>query len=294
VTIQKVGVIGAGVIGAGVAQDVATAGHEVVLLDISADILTQAEQSIRVGLRTQRLLQKSRALEPTSVITGRIQPTTDSALLSTVEFVIENVTEKWETKQRLYQSIDAICPDNCIFAANTSAIPITRIASATKREPLVIGVHFMNPPPLKSVVEVILGNHTSRDTLDRTKLFLGTLGKETVLVNDGPGFVANRILMLTINEAIRVFHEGVASVEAIDKIFKSCFGHKMGPLETADLIGLDTVLYSIEVLEESFGDSKYEPCPLLKTMVHDGLLGRKSGQGFYDYDANELQSAGNS
>jgi len=180
--------------------------------------------------------------------------------------------------------LDNVCPDHCIFAANTSAIPITRIGSATSRPEKVIGMHLMNPVPMKKMVELIPGHHTSQETIDEAKKFLAGMDKECIIVKDSPGFVSNRVLMLTINEAIFLVHEQVADAKDVDNIFKSCFGHKMGPLETADLIGLDTILYSIEMLYESFSDSKYRPCPLLKKMVDAGLHGRKSGKGFYNYD----------
>ena len=174
-----------------------------------------------------------------------------------------------------------------IFAVNTSAISITSIAAFTERQQQVIGIHFMNPVPLKRVVEVIKAYHTSDETLEITKQLLTKIGKESVVVNDWPGFVSNRVLMLTVNEAAYLVQDGVASAKDVDKIFKGCFEHKMGPLETADMIGLDTILYSVEVLYESFNDSKYRPCPLLKKMVNAGLLGRKSGQGFYNYKIEE-------
>jgi 3-hydroxybutyryl-CoA dehydrogenase len=170
-----------------------------------------------------------------------------------------------------------------VFAVNTSAISITRIASVTSRAPQVIGMHFMNPVPLKPMVEVIRGYHTSEQTIDTAKALVAAMDKECIVVNDSPGFVTNRVMMLTINEAIFMVQEQVSSVVEIDRLFKQCFGHKMGPLETADLIGLDTILLSIEVLYESFNDSKYRPCPLLKQMVDAGLYGRKSGRGFYTY-----------
>lgn len=170
-----------------------------------------------------------------------------------------------------------------MLAANTSAISITRIGSATKRPDRVIGMHFMNPVPLKPVVEVIPGHHTSDDTMARAKAVLALLGKEGIVVGDMPGFVSNRVLMLTINEAVFLVQDQVSNPTDIDRLFKTCFGHAMGPLATADLIGLDTILQSLEVLCESFDDSKFRPCPLLKKMVHAGLLGRKSGQGFHDY-----------
>jgi 3-hydroxybutyryl-CoA dehydrogenase len=166
---------------------------------------------------------------------------------------------------------------------DTSCYSITRVGALTQRPDKVIGIHFMNPVPLKPTVEVIKGWHTSPETIAITNALLKRMGKDSVLVNDSPGFVSNRILMLTVNEAAFTVQDGVANAQEVDEIFKKCFGHKMGPLETADLIGLDTILYSVEVLHESFGDSKYRPCPLLKKMVDAGLLGRKSGQGFYKY-----------
>jgi len=196
---------------------------------------------------------------------------------------VENVVEKWDVKEDVYARIDAICPDRCVFAANTSAISITRIASATQRADKVVGMHFMNPVPMKKTVEVIRGYHSSDATMEIAQQFLTQMGKEGIVVNDSPGFVSNRVLMLTVNEAIFLVQDQVSSAQDIDQIFKSCFGHQMGPLETADLIGLDTILYSIEVLYESFNDSKYRPCPLLKKMVDAGLYGRKSGRGFYTY-----------
>lgn len=282
-TNQVVGVIGAGVMGAGVAQNVAMAGQRAILIDISEAILERARNEIFQSLRFQGLFNKSEKRVDTKEIISLIEFTTDQRLLSEADFVIENVTEKWEIKKQVYEQIDSICPQHCVFAANTSAIPITRIASATRRAPQVLGIHFMNPVPLKSTVEVIRGYHTSEQTLETALALLARMGKTGIVVNDSPGFVSNRVLMLTINEAIFLLQDGVASAEDIDTIFKNCFGHKMGPLETADLIGLDTILYSIEVLYEAFNDSKYRPCPLLKKMVDAGLHGRKTGTGFYKY-----------
>jgi len=202
--------------------------------------------------------------------------------------VIENVTEKWEVKKKVHEQIDAVRRPDCVVAANTSAIPITKIASVTRDASRVVGMHFMNPVPLSSTVEVIRGYHTSDDTLARAKTLLASMNKEGIVVRDMPGFVSNRVLMLMINEAIWLVQDRVAPPEDVDKLFKSCFGHKMGPLETADLIGLDTILYSIEILYDSFNDSKYRPSPLLKEMVAAGLYGRKSGRGFYAYD-DDLQ-----
>ena len=282
--LETIGVIGAGVMGAGVAQNLAQSGFEVILIDISKSILDDARDRIRQSVRFQTLLKRGESGSSAADVLKLITFSEDLGLLERADYVIENATEKWEIKREIYNKIDSICPESCIFAANTSAIPITRIASATKRAQQVIGIHFMNPVPMKNTVEVILGHHTSAATIDTTSALLAKMGKEWVLVNDSPGFVSNRVLMLTVNEARYLVHDQVAAPEEIDKIFRDCFGHKMGPLETGDLIGLDTILFSIEVLYESFNDSKYRPCPLLKKMVDAGLLGRKSGKGFYTYD----------
>jgi 3-hydroxybutyryl-CoA dehydrogenase len=269
--------------GTGVAQNLAQTDHRVILLDVSGEVLEQAREKIKQDIRLQGLFNKgARATDPAEVL-RRIEFSIDYQLLTDADFIVENVTEKWEIKKDAYTQIDAICPQHCIFAANTSAISITRIGSATKRPDRVVGMHFMNPVPLKPVVEVIRGYHTSEETIETSKAFLASMGKDYIVVKDSPGFVSNRVLMLTVNEAIYLVHEQVASPQEVDQIFKTCFEHKMGPLETADLIGLDTILYSIEVLFESFNDSKYRPCPLLKKMVDAGLHGRKSGQGFYTY-----------
>jgi 3-hydroxybutyryl-CoA dehydrogenase len=284
--IQVVGVIGAGVMGIGVAQNLAQTGHQVILVDISEDILENAKKEIRNNIRFQGFFQKNEQTESPDNILHRIKFSPNYKFLESAEFVIENATEKWDIKKGIYAQLDAICPDKTVFAANTSAISITRIASVTKRADKVIGMHFMNPVPMKPIVEMIRGYHTSDETISTAKELLAQMGKEGILVNDSPGFVSNRVLMLTINEAIFLLQDQVASVEQVDRIFKTCFGHKMGPLETADLIGLDTILFSIEVLYESFNDSKYRPCPMLKKMVDAGLYGRKSGQGFYTYNGN--------
>ncbi len=282
-SVNLVGVIGAGVMGVGVAQNLAQCGHQVVLVDVAEAILKQAEQQLRYNVRLQSFLMKDKPTKSAGDLLKQITFSTSHEPLVHADFIIENVTEKWEIKKEVYAQLDAVCPAHCVFAANTSAIPITRIASATKRAPQVVGMHFMNPVPMKTTVEVIRGHHTSDQTLELARGLLASMGKEGIVVNDAPGFVSNRVLMLTINEAVFLLQEQVASVADVDRIFKSCFGHKMGPLETADLIGLDTILLSIEVLHESFNDSKYRPCPLLRQMVDAGLLGRKSGQGFYSY-----------
>ena len=288
--IQTVGVIGAGVMGIGVAQNLAQTGHQVILVDISENILDNAKQEIRNNIRFQSFFKKGVAearqrhhQETPDDIIKKIEFSTNYKILEDADFIVENVTEKWDIKREIYPLLDSICSADCVFAANTSAIPITRIASVTKRADKVIGIHFMNPVPMKPMVEVIRGYHTSETTIETAKKMLSQMDKECIIVNDSPGFVSNRVLMLTINEAIFLLQDQVATAEDVDKIFKGCFGHKMGPLETADLIGLDTILFSIEVLYENFNDSKYRPCTLLKKMVDAGLHGRKSGKGFYLY-----------
>ncbi len=281
--IRHVGVIGAGVMGVGVAQNLAETGHNVTLLDVSDEILKRAQSDIHNNIRLARMLGGGANRESVGAIVSRISVTVDYAPLHEVDFVVENVVEKPEVKREAYARLDAICPEPIVFAANTSAIPISRIASWTKRPDRVVGMHLMNPVPMTSTAEVIRGDQTSESTIETVKTFLSALNKQFVIVNDSPGFVSNRVLMLMINEAVFLVQEEVATVADIDKIFKNCFSHKMGPLETADLIGLDTILYSINVLYESFNDSKYKPCPLLEKMVESGLRGRKSGQGFYTY-----------
>ncbi|MFJ8005322.1 3-hydroxyacyl-CoA dehydrogenase family protein [Streptomyces fagopyri] len=278
-----VGVVGAGVMGTGLAQALATTGHEVILVDRSEDVLASAERSIEQGLRLARLLGAKGPREDRGTVLKRISCTTDYEGFERADFVIENVTEDWETKRSVYERIDPLCPPHCVFAANTSVIPVTRIAGATSRPDRVLGMHFMNPVPLKHTVEVIRGHHTSDETLRAAARLLAGMGKEQVVVQDSPGFVSNRVLMLTVNEAMYLVHEGVATAAEVDRIFKTCFGHPMGPLETADLIGLDTILQSVEGLYQAFSDSKYRPCPLLRRMVDAGLLGRKSGEGFFSY-----------
>ncbi len=282
-SIRTVGVVGAGVMGAGVAQNLAQAKRKVILLDISDELLEKAKEEIIKGIRLQQMYSRGVERESIDAILSRITFTTDYQLFEDAEFVIENVTEKWDIKKGVHEKLDSIIQDNRVIAANTSAISITRIGSLNRYPARVIGIHFMNPVPMKKTVEVIRGYHTTEEAIETTKGLLAEMGKECVVVSDMPGFVSNRVLMLTINEAIFLVQDQVASVEEIDKIFKSCFGHQMGPLETADLIGLDTILYSIEVLYESYNDSKYRPCPLLKKMVDAGLYGRKSGHGFYSY-----------
>lgn len=282
--IRTVGVIGAGVMGKGVSQNLAQTGHRVVLVDVLDAALEKAKAEIAQNIRFQVLFKKIENDQDPESILRQITFSNKYEPVKEADFVIENVTEKWDVKKKVYERLEELCPAHCIFAANTSAISITRIGSATKRASKVIGMHFMNPVPMKSTVEVIRGYHTSDETIETAKQLLAGMGKEGIVVNDSPGFVSNRVLMLTVNEAVFLVQDQVASAEDVDNIFKSCFGHKMGPLETADLIGLDTILFSLDVLYESFNDSKYRPSPLLKKMVDAGLHGRKSGRGFYSYE----------
>ena len=281
--IGTVGIVGAGVMGVGVAQCLAQSECMALLVDLNDELLERARRQIIENLRLQALFKKGGAAPNAKSVLDQITFSTDCRILEKADFLIENVTEKWEIKRRLYQEIDSVCHGRTIFAANTSSISITRIASATKRPAKVIGMHFMNPAPMKRMVEVIRGYHTSDETIDAARNLLTRMGKECIVINDSPGFISNRVLMLTINEAIFLVHERVASPAEVDKMIKECFGHKMGPLETADLIGLDTILLSLEALYESFSDSKYRPCPLLRKMVDAGFYGRKSGAGFYPY-----------
>jgi 3-hydroxybutyryl-CoA dehydrogenase len=281
--LETIGVIGAGVMGVGLAHALAQSGLQTLLIDVSDSILENALGQIRNNIRFQRLFQKN-ASGGSEEILDRIKVSRDYDVLRQADFVIENVTEKLAIKTEVYRQLDAICLPQCVFAANTSAIPITRIAGMTRRPAQVLGMHFMNPVPLKNAVEVIRGYHTSDATLATATRLLSLMGKKAIVVSDSPGFVSNRVLMLTINEAIFLIQEKVATPEVVDEIFKNCFEHKMGPLETADLIGLDTILLSIEVLYDEFKDSKFRPCPLLRQMVDAGLHGRKSGRGFYSYE----------
>ena len=269
--------------GRGLAQDLAQTGHLVTLLDISNEILGQARNEIAKNVRFHHLVAGTQERFDQAEVLERIHFTTDYAPFETVDFVIENATEDWAVKARIYLELDGICRATTVLATNTSAIPITRIAGDTSRPGRVIGMHFMNPVPLKPAVEVIRGAETSQEAVEKAKRLLAQMKKRAIVVRDSPGFVSNRVLMLMINEAVFLVQEQVASLVDIDDIFKHCMGHAMGPLETADLIGLDTVLRSVEVLRDALGESKFEPCPLLQEMVAEGKLGRKSGVGFYTY-----------
>ncbi|MGW2310615.1 3-hydroxyacyl-CoA dehydrogenase family protein [Actinomadura luteofluorescens] len=282
--INAVGVVGAGTIGTGVAHAFAEAGYPVVLVDTSEEALKTARETIAGNARLLPVVVGRAPTRTADEILALITPSTELGDLRDVGYVVENVTEKWDVKKDLYRDLDRVCAPECVLAVNTSAIPITRLAGRTSRPDKVIGNHFMNPVPVMPLVEIIRGFHTSEATLEASRRLLADIGKDTILVSDSSGFVTNRVLMLTINEAIFLLHEQVSSPTDIDRLFKKCFGHRMGPMETADLIGLDTVLYSLEVLLDEFKDPKYRPCPLLRRYVDAGLLGRKTGRGFHVYD----------
>lgn len=287
---SQVGVVGAGVMGVGLAQNLAETGHRVILVDVGKEQLEKARQDLRSNVRMRMFFTRKSGGLSASDLMNKIDFTCSYEGLAAADFVIENVTEKWPIKEEVYRRLDSICRSSCIFGANTSAISITRIASVTQRPDRVVGMHFMNPVPLTSMVEMVRGYHTAPSTVQYAQALLNEMGKQAIVVEDMPGFVSNRVLMLTINEAIFLVQDRVSSAQDIDRLFRTCFGHKMGPLETGDLIGLDTILYSLEVLYESYNDDKYRPCPLLKKMVAAGLHGRKSGRGFYDYGRNDFLS----
>jgi 3-hydroxybutyryl-CoA dehydrogenase len=280
---RKIGVLGAGNIGIGVVTDLVLHGISAVVVDISEDILKRAQTEVLNNVRFVPLLSKTLPRISRDEALQRMVLTTDLKDVTSCDFIIENVTEDWDVKKQVYGNLDRVAPAEICFGANTSCISITQIASATKRPANVVGIHLMNPVHLKPTVEVIRGFHTSDRTTDTLLQLFSLLNKEAIIVQDLPGFVSNRISHLFMNEAAFVLQDNVATAEKIDMIFKKCFGHKMGPLETADLIGLDTVMRSLDVLYQSFQDPKYRCCPLLRKLVHAGHLGRKSGKGFLVY-----------
>jgi len=282
-TFQRIGVLGAGNIGIGVVTDLVLHGISTVVVDVSEDILQRARAEVLNNVRCVPLLSKKLPRITSGEALRRMVLTTRLVDVASCDFVIENVTEDWEIKRQVYQKLERVMPPAVCFGANTSCISITQIGSATGRPANVVGIHFMNPVHLKPTVEVIRGYHTSDRTVDALLRLFSLLEKEAIIVQDLPGFVSNRISHLFMNEAAFVLQDNVATADKIDLIFKKCFGHKMGPLETADLIGLDTVMRSLDVLYESFHDPKYRCCPLLRKLVHAGHLGRKTGRGFHAY-----------
>ena len=280
---MKVSVIGGGTMGNGIAQVFAQCGNDVNLIDVKQEFLDRAMGTIEKNLG--RMVKKEKITQDDATATlGRLNPVTDMQTAGDSELVVEAVFEDFEVKKEIFTTLDGICGPNTILASNTSSISLTRIAGVTGRADKVIGMHFMNPVPIMKLIEIIRGQATSDETLATVTRIAEDLGKVPVTVQDYPGFIANRVLMPMINEAVYCLMEGVAEKEAIDTVMKLGMAHPMGPLTLADFIGLDICLDIMEVLYDGFGDSKYRPCPLLRRMVDAGYLGRKSGRGFYDYD----------
>ncbi len=279
---NKVVVVGAGTMGNGIAQVFASHGATVRMVDRSADALQRGLDAMKGSLA--RVVKKGGlSAEQAAEVIGRVELTSDLSNIGDPDLVVEAVSEQPALKFELFESFEAACPPQTILASNTSSISITELASHTRRPDRVIGMHFMNPVPVMKLVEIVRGQATSDDTTAAVMEISRTLGKTPVVVNDYPGFVANRILMPMINEAVFCLMENVASAESIDTVMKLGMAHPMGPLALADLIGLDTCLSIMEVLHHGLGDDKYRPCPLLRRMVAAGELGKKSGKGFYSY-----------
>ena len=279
--VKVVGVLGAGTMGAGIAQVCAMAGFEVVLRDIEDRFLERGLSNIRKSL--EKFSAKGKLSEDVETIMSRIKPTTKLEDLADVDVVIEAIIENMEVKKETFRQLNEIVKrEDAIFASNTSTLSITDMASVTRRPENFVGIHFMNPVPVMKGVEIVRGLLTSDETLEFAVEFTKKLGKEPVVCRDSPGFISNRILMPWINEGIWVLYEGIATKEEIDRGMRLFTNVPMGPLELADLIGLDICLAAIETLHKELGD-KYRPCPLLKQMVQAGLLGRKTGRGFYTY-----------
>lgn len=280
---RKIAVIGAGTMGNGIAHTFAQSGYEVSLIDISADSLQRGMDAIEKNL--DRMLKREKISEDDKQNT--LDKITTFTLINDglvgVDLVVEAATENMDIKLKIFSQLDELCGENVILASNTSSISITKIASVTNRPDKVIGMHFMNPVPVMKLVEIIRGYATSNDVTEKIMQLSRDLKKSPVEVNDYPGFVANRILMPMINEAVYTLYEGVAGVEEIDTVMMLGMAHPMGPLHLADFIGLDVCLSILEVLNDGFGNPKYAPCPLLVNMVTAGKLGLKSGEGFYDY-----------
>jgi len=281
--IKTIGVIGAGQMGGGIAQVAAASGFQVILSDVEQGFLNNGLTIIRKNL--DRLVQKERMAEAEKDETlARIKGTLKIKDMARADFIVEAVAEDEGIKLAIFKELDQICHPGVILASNTSSIPITLIASATKRPEIVIGMHFMNPVPVMKLVEIIKALATSEEALRITTDLAVKMGKNPVEANDYPGFISSRILMPMINEAIFTLYHGVGTAEAIDQVMKLGMNHPMGPLELADLIGLDTCLAIMNTLYEGFGDPKYRPCPLLKKYVNAGYVGRKAGRGFFSYE----------
>jgi len=281
--VNTIAVVGAGTIGNGLAVDLARFGYDVILNDLTDEELEKSAETIRSDLRTYRMLvPEYREIDDEDIL-RRITFTSNPDAMADADFVIENIVEDFNEKARLYEQLSTICRKETFFAANTSCISITKLANHIEDPTRMLGMHFMNPVPVKKFVEMVRAERTSEETIEIALALVKRLGKDHVLVKDFPGFIANRVMMLAVNECAFIIQDGVAEAADVDKVFRLGFGHSMGPLATADLIGLDTVLNSILVLFEEYKDPKYRPSPLLQKMVDAGYLGRKSGRGFFTY-----------
>ncbi len=289
---SRIGIVGSGTMGSGIAHVFARSGFSVILCDLASAQLERAQRSIQANLAREVKKQKLSEQEADAAL-KRITCTTDRARLCEVGLAVEAATERFDLKRQIFLELDALLPAEAILATNTSSISITRLAGVTSRPTQVIGMHFFNPVPVMALVEVIRGLQTSQATYDAVEGLTRALGKTPVEVNDAPGFVSNRVLMPLINEAAYTVMEGVATAEAVDQVFQLGMAHPMGPLTLADFIGLDVCVDILRVLQEGHGDPKYRPCPLLVRMVDAGWLGRKSGRGFYMYPESTGNGPGN-